>query len=230
MKENRLLLRKALVTAGPTYEELDPVRFIGNYSTGKMGFAIAETLAQMGVDVVLVSGPSEQKISYPSVNVIKVTTAEQMYETCEEHFLSCDLVIFAAAVADYKPVSRANDKIKKSDKITLELEKTVDIAATLGAYKREDQIVGGFALETENEKVNAIKKLIRKNFYFIVLNSMKDEGAGFGHDTNKITIFKRDGAIKDFELKTKKMAALDIICEAFELLREKQSEKSHLLR
>jgi phosphopantothenoylcysteine decarboxylase / phosphopantothenate---cysteine ligase len=215
---------KALVTAGPTYEEMDPVRFIGNYSTGKMGFAIADAFAQKGIEVVLVSGPSEQQVTHQAIRRIDVTSADDMFRVCEKFCHACDIVIFAAAVADYKPALRLPEKMKKVDeKIMLELEKTVDIAATLGALKTDEQVFGGFALETENGKVNAIKKLFRKNLDFIVLNSSGDEGSGFRHDTNKVTIFSRDGSIKAHPLKEKKVVARDIVSEALSIYYEKET-------
>jgi len=203
--------RKVLVTAGPTQEAIDPVRFISNHSSGKMGFAIAEALASYGAEVKLVTGPTIQHTQHPRIVVKSVTSAEEMLNACAGYFNDADITVFSAAVSDYKPAEVAKQKIKKKDAdLTLTLKKTDDIAATLGRQKRNGQIVVGFALETEEEESNALKKLKSKNFDMIVLNSLNDEGAGFGHDTNKITIF--DGIKKStFPLKSKKQAAADIV-------------------
>jgi phosphopantothenoylcysteine decarboxylase/phosphopantothenate--cysteine ligase len=203
---------KALVTAGPTHEAIDPVRFIGNHSSGKMGFAIAEALADHGADVALVCGPTQQHTNHPGISVTSVTSASQMYEACVERFSTADITVLAAAVADYRPVVQAQEKIKKKeDNLTLELTKTHDIAAELGKRKRGGQVIVGFALETNDERTNALKKLSAKNFDMIVLNSLQDEGAGFGHDTNKITIIDRNEQATTFELKDKREVANDII-------------------
>src|SRR5688572_15461741 len=187
--KKRLSGKTVLVTAGPTYEAIDPVRFIGNHSSGKMGFAIAEALAEEGASVNLVSGPTHQHTQNASINVIPVMSAEDMYTRCNELFPNTDITVLSAAVADYKPKHVADQKIKKKDEdISLELVKTHDIAASLGKLKHNGQIIVGFALETEKEKANALKKLEAKNFDFIVLNSLNDKGAGFSHDTNKVTI------------------------------------------
>lgn len=208
----RLKGKTALVTAGPTYEALDPVRFIGNHSTGKMGFAIAEVLADLGAQVNLVSGPTQQHTQHPGIRVIHVTSAEDMYTQCAALFPTADITVLSAAVADYRPTVVADQKIKKKDEtLTLELTKTRDIAASLGKLKHNGQMLVGFALETEHERDNAIKKLTAKNFDFIVLNSLNDKGAGFGHDTNKISIIDRQNAVHDFVLKTKKEVARDIV-------------------
>ncbi|MGC1241058.1 MAG: bifunctional phosphopantothenoylcysteine decarboxylase/phosphopantothenate--cysteine ligase CoaBC [Chryseosolibacter sp.] len=203
--------KKVLVTAGPTHEAIDPVRFIGNHSSGKMGFAIAEALANHGAEVNLVSGPTQQHTQHPHIHVKKVTTARQMLEACSAYFDTADITVLSAAVADYKPVEEARQKIKKkADDLTLVLTKTDDIAATLGKRKHNGQIIVGFALETEEEEANALKKLESKNFDLIVLNSLQDRGAGFGHDTNKVTIM--DGKKKaTYELKSKKEVAEDIV-------------------
>jgi phosphopantothenoylcysteine decarboxylase / phosphopantothenate---cysteine ligase len=209
--EKRLTGKKVLVTAGPTYEAIDPVRFIGNHSSGKMGFAIAEALANEGADVNLVTGPTQQHTFHPRVSVKAVTTAEEMYNACTQLFPKSDITVLSAAVADYKPLVRAEQKIKKKDeRLTLELTKTQDIAASLGQVKSANQVLVGFALETENEEQNAVKKLQSKNFDLIVLNSLNDKGAGFGHDTNKITIIGKE-RMKTFDLKTKKEVAHDIV-------------------
>ena len=204
--------KKALVTAGPTHEAIDPVRFIGNNSSGKMGFAIAETLADFGVEVSLVSGPTSLSLQHPRVQVKHVTSAEEMYQACKSIFPSSDITVLSAAVADYKPVVVAPQKIKKSAQgLTVELEKTQDIAAELGKMKKNGQLIVGFALETENEVVHAKTKLIAKNFDLVVLNSLNDDGAGFGHDTNQISIIDRKNGVKKYSLKSKKEVAGDIV-------------------
>jgi phosphopantothenoylcysteine decarboxylase / phosphopantothenate---cysteine ligase len=203
--------KKVLVTAGPTHEAIDPVRFIGNHSSGKMGFAIAEALADKGAIVNLVSGPTQQHTKHPRITVTSVTSAEQMYQACSSIFPQADITVLSAAVADYKPAVKAEQKIKKKDEVmTIELTKTLDIAASLGKLKHNGQIIVGFALETEHEQDNALKKLESKNFDMIVLNSLNDKGAGFGHDTNKITIIDRKQT-RTFDLKTKKEVAEDIV-------------------
>jgi len=207
---------KALVTAGPTFEPLDPVRFLGNHSTGKMGIALAEELARQGADVTLVLGPTDLKPSNASIKVVSVLTAKEMYNACEAIYAETDIIILAAAVADYRPKVFSETKIKKKEgDLTLELEKTIDIAATLGKTKKPNQVFVGFALETNDEASNAFQKLERKNFDFIVLNSMRDKGAGFGHDTNKISILRRDGSRTDFPLKSKTEVASDIVAEIY---------------
>ncbi|QQT30620.1 phosphopantothenoylcysteine decarboxylase [Sphingobacterium siyangense] len=202
--------KKALVSAGPTYEAIDPVRFIGNHSSGKMGYAIATQLEELGADVTLVSGPSALKLP-KGVDTISVTSAAEMLHACEEHFDAADIVVMSAAVADYTPVEVANQKIKKKEnEFSIVLKKTADILATLGAKKKENQLLVGFALETNNELENAKDKLIRKNLDFIVLNSMQDKGAGFATDTNKVTIIDRAGNTHEFSLKSKEEVAKDI--------------------
>ncbi len=205
---------KALVTAGPTFEPLDPVRFLGNHSSGKMGIALAEALAHQGAEVTLVLGPTDLRPTNQAIKVIPVMSAQEMYETCEAIFSETDIIVLAAAVADYRPKAFSKTKIKKKEgDLSLELVKTVDIAATLGKVKKPHQTFVGFALETNDEATNALQKLEKKNFDFIVLNSMRDAGAGFGHDTNKIAILRRDGSRTDFPLKSKAEVALDIIAE-----------------
>lgn len=204
--------KTVLVTAGPTYEALDPVRFIGNNSSGKMGYAIAEALANCGATVNLVSGPTALHTSHPAISVKKVVSAEEMYEACVALFPNTNIAVLAAAVADYKPLVKADQKIKKKDEtLVIELTKTKDIAASLGKLKQNGQVIVGFALETEQEKENALKKLEAKNFDLIVLNSLRDSGAGFGHDTNKITLIDRNQTVSSFELKSKKEVARDIV-------------------
>lgn len=210
--KKKLTGKKALVTAGPTYEAIDPVRFIGNHSTGKMGFAIAEALASEGAQVDLVAGPTQQKIHSGGITVHPVNSADEMFHACQSCFPTADITVLSAAVADYKPVTVAPQKIKKGEgNLTLELTKTRDIAAELGKLKKNGQIIVGFALETENEKANAEKKLISKNFDLIVLNSLNHKGAGFGYDTNKIEIISRHNGSTEFPLKSKKEAAADIV-------------------
>ncbi len=204
--------KKALVTAGPTHEAIDPVRFIGNNSSGKMGFAIAEELANQGAEVNLISGPTNLTMSNPKVKLSRVTSAEEMYKACIDIFSSTDIAVLSAAVADFKPLARADQKIKKSDAgLTVELIKTHDIAAELGKLKKPNQFTVGFALETENETANAEKKIASKNFDLIVLNSLNDNGAGFGHDTNKITLIDKKHEARKFSLKSKKEVARDIV-------------------
>lgn len=213
-KDRPLAGKKALVTAGPTFEPLDPVRFIGNHSTGKMGIALAETLAEQGAEVTLVLGPTPVQPTRPDVRVIPVMSAQEMYEACAPLFPTMDITVLAAAVADYRPAVFSEVKIKKKEEdMRIELAKTVDIAAALGREKRPGQLLVGFALETNNEEDNALAKLEKKNLDFIVLNSLRDTGAGFGHDTNKITILRRDGSKTAFELKSKTAVARDIIAE-----------------
>lgn len=203
--------KKVLITAGPTQEPIDPVRFISNHSSGKMGFAIAEAFEMAGADVTLVSGP----VAIPSpkgVKVEKVQSAKQMFEATAKYFAESDIVVLSAAVADYTPLHVADKKIKKKEDVfNIELTKTTDIAATLGQQKKTGQIIVGFALETDNEFENAKGKLERKNFDFVVLNSLQDSGAGFRYDTNKIKIIDREGSVFDFDLKTKKEVAQDIL-------------------
>jgi phosphopantothenoylcysteine decarboxylase/phosphopantothenate--cysteine ligase len=204
--------KTVLVTAGPTHEAIDPVRFIGNNSSGKMGFAIAEALALKGAKVNLIAGPTQQETKLTNITVKHVTSADEMFAACSSFFPTTDITVLSAAVADYRPAMKAEQKIKKKDEtLTLELTKTPDIAASLGKLKHNGQIIVGFALETEHEQDNALKKLSSKNFDLIVLNSLNDQGAGFGHDTNKITIIDRDHKSKTFSLKSKKEVAEDIV-------------------
>lgn len=202
--------KKILITAGPTYEAIDPVRFIGNYSSGKMGYAIAHEFAMRGADITLISGPSAQKIIHPNIQRLGVQSAQQMFEACQNLFGQTDIAILSAAVADFKPKNVPNSKIKKEDGYnTIELEPTVDILKTLGSQKK-NQLLIGFALETNNELLNAQKKLQNKNCDAIVLNSLQDSGAGFGHDTNKISIIDKTLVKTDFPLKSKTEVATDI--------------------
>lgn len=212
--------QKILVTAGPTYEAIDPVRFIGNHSSGKMGFAIADELAKLGADVTLVAGPSAQISKQSSVKRIDVTSAAEMLEACELHFKNSKACIMSAAVADYTPTVIAQQKIKKSSgDFSIEVKKTVDILNLLGLQKSDGQILAGFALETNDEEKNAIEKLKKKNLDFIVLNSLNDEGAGFKKDTNKITIIDRDLQKTEYGLKSKEEVARDICSKIVELIK-----------
>ncbi|QHV99787.1 phosphopantothenoylcysteine decarboxylase domain-containing protein [Spirosoma endbachense] len=200
-----------LLTAGPTQEAIDPVRYISNHSTGKMGYALAEVLAERGAKVILVSGPTNLTARHAAINVIPVRSAAEMYAVCQHHFPKATITVLTAAVADYTPKVVADRKIKKQEtEFCLELVRTVDIAARLGQQKRNDQLMIGFALETDNELANAQAKLVSKNLDLIVLNSLRDEGAAFGHDTNQITLIHRNGAIHRFGLKSKRAVACDI--------------------
>jgi len=205
--------KRMLVTAGPTYEKIDPVRFIGNYSTGKMGYAIAEEAASRGAEVVLVSGPVDLTTRHPAIDLVKVESAREMLAACEERFGSVDYAVMCAAVADYAPADCAAKKIKRegNEPPVIHLVKNPDIAKTLGMKKRPGQKMVGFALETDHEFDNAMTKLRSKNLDMIVLNSLRDKGAGFGTDTNKITIFTADGGETSFALKSKREVAADII-------------------
>ena len=203
--------KKILVTAGPTFEAIDPVRFIGNHSSGKMGFDIANEAAKNGAEVILISGPTHLKTENSQVNLIRVTSAQEMYDACHQYYTDVDVAIAAAAVADYKPKNVANQKIKKNDAtFTIELEKTKDILASLGAIKK-NQFLIGFALETENEIEHAKLKIQKKNLDLIVLNSLNDKGAGFGKPTNKVTFIDKNFQIEPMDLKSKEAVALDII-------------------
>ena len=204
--------KKILVTAGPTHESVDPVRFIGNHSSGKMGYAIAEAFANQGCEVILVSGPTNIDINNKKINKIQVTTAEEMYNECIKHFNLVDITVMAAAVADFTPINKSSNKIKKSENnFIIELIPTKDILKELGVLKKAQQLLVGFALETNDEIVNAKKKLHNKNLDLIVLNSLKDKGAGFGFNTNKISIIDRNNKITTFGLKDKSEVAIDIV-------------------
>jgi phosphopantothenoylcysteine decarboxylase/phosphopantothenate--cysteine ligase len=210
--EQDLAGKRVLVTAGPTYEPIDPVRFIGNHSSGKMGIALSEELARRGASVQLVLGPTASSIKQKGVKVHNVQTAAEMYDKCVEEFENADVAIMSAAVADYTPAVRAKEKIKKDTaSLNVELVKTKDILKTLGEKKYNGQLLVGFALETTNEKENALNKLTTKNADLIVLNSLNDEGAGFGHDTNKITIFEKGGKEIQYDRKPKQQVAKDIV-------------------
>ncbi|WP_034040271.1 bifunctional phosphopantothenoylcysteine decarboxylase/phosphopantothenate--cysteine ligase CoaBC [Wocania ichthyoenteri] len=212
---NKLPLRgkKVLITAGPTYEAIDPVRFIGNHSSGKMGFEIAKTSANLGAEVILITGPTHQKINHSLINILPVVSAQDMYNEAHKYFADVDVAILAAAVADFKPKEIASQKIKKkSSTLTLELEKTNDILESLGQIKKQQYLVG-FALETNNELENAIGKLKRKNLNLIVLNSLNDKGAGFKTETNKVTFIDENETITKYQLKSKADVAKDLLTE-----------------
>lgn len=210
--QQSLAKKKVMITAGPTYEKIDPVRFIGNYSSGKMGFAIAEACARAGAEVTLIAGPVSLTTTHPAIKRIDVESAEQMYAAAVENFAHSDAAIMCAAVADYRPKSCCNEKMKrKADDMTIELTPNRDIAAALGAIKRNDQCLVGFALETNDEQANAQGKLERKNLDFIVLNSLQNPGAGFRHDTNQVSIIERNGRQTDYPCKPKSQVADDIV-------------------
>lgn len=220
--ETTLKNKKILITAGPTREYIDPVRFISNESSGKMGYAIAEALHNMGANVILVSGSVAIKSSFPNHKTIKVVTGNDMYLECRKHFDTVDIVIFCAAVADYRPKTTSDVKIKKiKNDVVLELQKNVDIALEFGKLKTANQISVGFALETNNVLENSIGKLKKKNFDLVVMNS-PNLNEGFGYDTNKITIVHSDLALHHFPLKSKKEVALDIISSIKINLKSKQ--------
>ncbi len=212
--------KKVLVSAGPTHEPIDPVRFIGNSSSGKMGVELAKAFADSGAKVDLVLGPVDIDAKYPGITVHNVVTAAQMARKCKDIFKTCDIAVMAAAVADFTPAEPETSKIKKEKRLdAVKLKPTEDILAALGKMKKDSQILVGFALETDNEKENAVKKLRRKNLDMIVLNSLKDKGAGFGYDTNKITVINDNGSQVSFPLKSKKEVAADILNEIEKLLK-----------
>jgi len=204
--------KKILITAGPTFEAIDPVRFIGNHSSGKMGFELASAAARMGANVQLISGPTSQKIHHPNIKQTHIVSAAEMHKACSNHFDKSEIIIMAAAVADYTPISKSKEKIKKkAGDFSIQLKPTVDILREMGTRKKKKQFLVGFALETENERGNANKKLKEKNLDFIVLNSLRDKGAGFGHSTNKISIIGKNNKMINFELKSKREVASDIL-------------------
>ena len=220
-KKQSLKGKKIIITAGSTYEKIDPVRFIGNCSSGKMGYALAEECAERGADVQLISGPTSLTAFHSNITTHRVESAEEMYQKAISLYPEADAAILSAATADYTPVKRADEKIKhKSENLILELKPTKDIAEHLGKMKTQRQVLAGFALETNNEIENAVNKLQRKNFDFIVLNSLNDAGAGFGYDTNKISIIEKGGN-RSFGLKTKKEVAADIVDKLCETIKEK---------
>lgn len=204
---------KALITAGPTHEPIDPVRFIGNRSSGKMGFAIAKALAKKGIQVTLIAGPVQLETPLENIHRIDVETAREMFEACKKH-LDYDVAFMSAAVADFTPLSSANQKIKKKEGqqgLTLELTKTQDILQYLGDHKKPEQVLVGFSLETHDAETNALGKLARKKADYIVMNTLQDEGAGFGHDTNKVTLYGATGYKKKFDLTAKEILAEQLV-------------------
>jgi phosphopantothenoylcysteine decarboxylase/phosphopantothenate--cysteine ligase len=216
--------KNILITAGPTREAIDPVRYISNHSSGKMGYAIAEVCLQLGANVTLVSGPVGISLSHENLKLVQVQSANEMYLACCRYFEEADIVVFAAAVADYRPAVIANQKIKKNDdEFFIRMVKNIDIAYEFGKIKQPHQLSVGFALETNNELQHAIDKLKKKNFDMVVLNSMNDAQAGFGFDTNKISIIRKDQIKVEFELKPKSEVAFDIINEATRLYQAKQN-------
>ncbi len=214
-KDLTLLNKKILITAGPTYEPIDAVRFIGNFSSGKMGFSLAKTAANLGAEVILITGPSSLNIIDDNISVINIVTADEMFFEVKKHFKSTDISILSAAVSDFKPKSRSKIKIKKQSKdlLSIDLVENIDILKHLGENKSNKQILVGFALETDNEFQNALSKIENKNLDAIVLNSLNDKGAGFGHDTNKITFINKNGKINKFKLKSKIDVSKDIFNE-----------------
>jgi phosphopantothenoylcysteine decarboxylase/phosphopantothenate--cysteine ligase len=210
--DNELTGKQVLITAGPTYEAIDPVRFIGNHSSGKMGFALAEKCLAENAKVLMICGPSQLNLQHPNLNIIRVKSADQMFEKVKEHWTSCDIGIFSAAVADYRPKTKAIQKIKKSeDELSIDLIKNPDILSWAGNIKKDNQILVGFALETNDLLENAKLKLIRKKLDIIVMNSLEDKGAGFAGDTNKISILDKHNNLINFELKSKSAVASDIV-------------------
>lgn len=214
-KELKLYNKNVMITAGPTYESIDAVRFIGNFSTGKMGFALAKTASKLGANVTLITGPSSENLIDDNIKIINVVTADQMFAEVKKHFSFSDISIMSAAVSDYKPNNTVNTKIKKENQniLSIELVENIDILKHLGLNKSKEQILVGFALETDNEIINAKSKINKKNLDAIVLNSLRDEGAGFGHDTNKISYINSSGLIKKFKLKSKDKVSVDIFIE-----------------
>jgi phosphopantothenoylcysteine decarboxylase / phosphopantothenate---cysteine ligase len=219
MRSSKLAGKKVLITAGPTQEAIDPVRYISNHSSGKMGYAIAEQFLNEGAQVVLVSGPVSLTLQHPNLRIVKIKSASEMYLACCHFFEEVDVAVFAAAVADYRPDKIADQKIKKDESsFTIRMVKNIDIAYEFGRIKTDRQISVGFALETNDELTHAIGKLAKKNFDMVVLNSMNDSNATFGFDTNKITIIKNDFSQKDFPLKLKTEVASDIVGEIGEII------------
>jgi phosphopantothenoylcysteine decarboxylase/phosphopantothenate--cysteine ligase len=211
-RKQALKKKTYLVTAGPTYEKIDPVRFVGNFSSGKMGFAIAEKLAESGAEVILITGPTALNVKHQSIQTVDVISASDMYDACLQHFEKVDGAIMSAAVADFTPITVDEEKIKREkENQIIQLTPTKDIAAELGKIKKKSQLLVGFALETNNETQNASEKIKKKNLDFIVLNSMKDVGAGFNFDTNKVSFIDKSGEIIKFKLKSKNEVASDIV-------------------
>ena len=214
-RELKLYNKNVMITAGPTYESIDAVRFIGNFSSGKMGFALAKTASKLGANVTLITGPSSENLIDDNIKIINVVTADQMFAEVKKYFSFSDISIMSAAVSDYKPKNTVNTKIKKENQniLSIELVENIDILKYLGLNKSKEQILVGFALETDNEIINAKSKINKKNLDAIVLNSLRDEGAGFGHDTNKISYINTSGLIKKFKLKSKEKVSVDIFIE-----------------
>ena len=214
-RELKLYNKNVMITAGPTYESIDAVRFIGNFSSGKMGFALAKTASKLGANVTLITGPSSENLIDDNIKIINVVTADQMFAEVKKYFSFSDISIMSAAVSDYKPKNTVNNKIKKENQniLSIELVENIDILKYLGLNKSKEQILVGFALETDNEIINAKSKINKKNLDAIVLNSLRDEGAGFGHDTNKISYINSSGLIKKFKLKSKDKVSVDIFIE-----------------
>lgn len=214
MNGNILKNKKVLITAGPTREAIDPVRFVSNHSSGKMGYAIAEMFLKQGAAVTIVSGPVCMQLQHPNLRIVNVQSASEMYLACCQYFEATDIAVFAAAVADYRPEKIAVQKIKKhSDSFTIRMVKNTDIACEFGKIKNSRQVSVGFALETNDELTHAVGKLNKKNFDMVVLNSMNDANATFGYDTNKITLVRKDKSRVEFPLKAKKEVAADIVAE-----------------
>ncbi|MGW8315109.1 MAG: bifunctional phosphopantothenoylcysteine decarboxylase/phosphopantothenate--cysteine ligase CoaBC [Bacteroidales bacterium] len=210
--KKKLLNKRVLVTAGPTHEKIDPVRFISNYASGKMGYAIAEAFAEEGASVILVSGPVAEQIRHRNIDLVPVSSAQEMFEACQKVIDGVDVAVFNAAVADYTPAAPSAQKLKRKDgEWTLHLKPTLDIASEMGAGKKKEQFFVGFALESEKGTEEARNKLEKKNMDLIVLNSLKDEGAGFGTETNKVTMIDRTGSVEEYELKPKRQVASDLV-------------------
>jgi phosphopantothenoylcysteine decarboxylase / phosphopantothenate---cysteine ligase len=221
--------KKVLITAGPTKEAIDPVRFISNHSTGKMGYAIAEEFLKQGAEVILISGPVCIQLSHPKLKIINVESANDMYLACCLHLEACDIAVFSAAVADYRPEKVANQKIKKDDSsFIIKLVKNIDIAAEFGKHKTSNQVSVGFALETNDELNHAVGKLKKKNFDMVVLNSMNDPKATFGYDTNKVAIITSAMKQYNYQLKSKKDVARDIVKHVAEVVLSKQSFREYI--
>jgi len=219
--KKKLLNKLVLVTAGPTHEKIDPVRFIGNHSSGKMGFAIAEAFAAQGAKVHLVTGPSLQETQAVGVNVIRVTSAGEMFETCSDLMEQMNIAVFNAAVSDYTPVSTSDKKVKRGEEEwSIRMKPTRDIAAEMGKRKLAGQLLVGFALETNNEMENALRKLENKNLDLVVINSLQDSGAGFANDTNKVTMADRQGNIYSYDLKPKAQVAADLVERVIKMMED----------
>jgi phosphopantothenoylcysteine decarboxylase/phosphopantothenate--cysteine ligase len=221
LSKKKLLNKRVLVTAGPTHENIDPVRFIGNHSSGKMGYAIAEACAAEGASVILVSGPVAIHTQADGIELERVTTAAEMYEACERHLDAVDVAVFNAAVSDFTPVEKSKSKVKRgSERWSIELQPTRDIAGELGRKKKKGQVFVGFALETDNEVEHARVKMEKKNLDLMVLNSLREEGAGFGTDTNKVTMIDPRGGMEKYELKPKAEVAADLVDRLVKLLED----------